>query len=43
MRAPVASVLVPFAVPVGAADVCEAGSIDRLEPAGDGELVVTLA
>ena len=43
MRAPVALVMVPFGLPVGADDVREAGSIERLEPAGDGELVVTLA
>jgi valyl-tRNA synthetase len=43
MRAPVALVMVPFALPVGVDDVREAGSIERLEPAGDGELVVTLA
>jgi valyl-tRNA synthetase len=43
MRAPVASVMVPFAVPVGVEDVREAGRIERLEPAGNGELVVTLA
>jgi valyl-tRNA synthetase len=43
MRALVALVLVPFPVPIGADDVREAGSIERLEPAGNGELVVTLA
>jgi valyl-tRNA synthetase len=42
MRAPVAEVRVPFALPVGAADLRDAGSIERLELEADGELAVTL-
>ena len=32
----------PFALPVGAADLRDAGSIDRLETEADGELAVLL-
>jgi valyl-tRNA synthetase len=42
MRAPVAEVRVPFALPVGAADLRDAGSIDRLEVDTGGELAVLL-
>jgi valyl-tRNA synthetase len=43
MRAPVASVEVPFAVPIGVEDLRDAGSIDHIETDVDGELTVTLA
>jgi valyl-tRNA synthetase len=43
MRAPVASVVVPFAVPIGMEDLRDAGSIDRIETDVAGELRVTLA
>jgi valyl-tRNA synthetase len=43
MRAPVASVVVPFAVPIGVDDLRDAGSIDHIETDVDGELTVTLA
>jgi len=42
MRAPVAEVRVPFALPVGAADLRDAGSIARLETEADGDLAVLL-
>ncbi len=42
MRAPVAEVRVPFALPVGADDLRDAGSIDHLVTSADGELTVTL-
>jgi valyl-tRNA synthetase len=43
MRARVASVEVPFAVPIGLDDLRDAGSIDRIEIVAGGELTVTLA
>jgi valyl-tRNA synthetase len=42
MRAPVAEVRVPFALPVGADDLREAGNIARLVVEADGGLAVTL-
>jgi valyl-tRNA synthetase len=42
MRAPVATVVVPFAVPIGLDDLRDAGSIDRIETSAPGELTVTL-
>jgi hypothetical protein len=43
MRAPVARVVVPFAVPIGLDDLRDAGSIDHIETDAAGELIVTLA
>jgi valyl-tRNA synthetase len=42
MRAPVAAVQVPFAVPIGLDDLRDAGNIERVETDTGGELTVTL-